>query len=323
MPSGHNGPWNDQDTPVRNTANWLKTFLFVYNKTKDKRFLFASEKALNYLLSGKARPFNATFYCRNGNNKNKTNGLIGQAWTLEALIDYYNFSRNYKILNIIEDIFLLHKFDYENGLWYEMNLDGSVNQFCRTYNQQLWFATIASEISPLPKKIRKKINIFINNLEKNTHIYINGLIKHRFPPKNDNFFKKAKRRREEKELSIGYHSFNLYAFAILKKRYPDHFFWKSKKFQKILEYTQSLNYKKNLVYNKYSFSYNVTGVEVALALNTFKEGKKNLEQEWLEKQFRNHYNIETNLMELNTSDPETLSARIYEAKRMPNLNIYL
>jgi len=60
MPAGHNGPYNDLETPVRNTGHWLMTFLKVYEITKEIRFLNAATKALCYLLSKQVRPRDKT-----------------------------------------------------------------------------------------------------------------------------------------------------------------------------------------------------------------------------------------------------------------------
>ena len=48
MPAGHNGPYFDLETPVRNTGHWLMTFLKVYSITKKKIFFNAAQKALDY-----------------------------------------------------------------------------------------------------------------------------------------------------------------------------------------------------------------------------------------------------------------------------------
>ena len=36
MPPGWNGPYRQQETPVRNTAHWLITFLKAYEITEDR-----------------------------------------------------------------------------------------------------------------------------------------------------------------------------------------------------------------------------------------------------------------------------------------------
>jgi hypothetical protein len=37
MPPGHNGPYQDPETPVRNTAHWIQTYLAANRMTGDER----------------------------------------------------------------------------------------------------------------------------------------------------------------------------------------------------------------------------------------------------------------------------------------------
>ena len=38
MPAGWNGPYHQSETPVRNTAHWLITFLKAYEITNNARY---------------------------------------------------------------------------------------------------------------------------------------------------------------------------------------------------------------------------------------------------------------------------------------------
>jgi len=295
FPAGRNGPWGDDDTPVRNTANWLKTFLFSYQQTNDNRFLNASNEALLYLLSGITRPYSLTFLCRT--NRNECNGLIGQAWVLGGLEYYHRLFKVPKVLTVIKNNLCSHKFDEGRGLWYELNIDGSPRRICSTFNQQLCFSLVTFAAQ------RKR---FIEKLDKNFSIYRSGLIKHVITG------------RQRKRRAVGYHSFNLYGFALLKEAYPNLPLWQSKKFQKALTYAQSPAYKKAIDKSPYGYPYNMTGIEIAYALYAF---TGILHKEWIVEQFRRHFDFETFLMSKNTSDPETLQARIYEAIRLPDVKI--
>lgn len=326
VPAGHNGPWSDPDTPVRNTSNWLKLFCFVYKKTNERKYLDALKKATNYLLSEKSRPYDKTFYCRTNRDKNKSNGLIGQAWVLEALIESYRILKKDKILKTMEKVYLLHNFDYKKNLWYEINIDGSIRKICGTYNQQLWFAVMGLELFKLSHNdmIKKRIDTFINNMNSHFKVYNNGIIKHKIEESNSPL-KKLKsniNNLRKKDLSLGYHSFNLYGFALLKQNYPNLKLWKSKKFIKSLEFIETEKYKKDIKKNKYGFCYNVSGIEVAYVLSVFKKNSEKQQKYWLKKQFQRNYDFNKNLLCKNTYDPETLSARLYEASRLENLKIF-
>src|SRR5690625_349836 len=77
FPSGHNGPYKDSETPVRNTSHWLITLLKAYEITEDNSYLDSAYKALNFIMSAEARPMNATFWHRKNPEKDFANGLIG------------------------------------------------------------------------------------------------------------------------------------------------------------------------------------------------------------------------------------------------------
>ena len=64
FPAGHNGPYFDPETPVRNTAHFLFLLSKEYQKTKDISLKTAAYNAIDYLLSNSARPYNFTFHCR-------------------------------------------------------------------------------------------------------------------------------------------------------------------------------------------------------------------------------------------------------------------
>jgi len=70
-------------------------------------------------------------------------------------------------------------------------------------------------------------------------------------------------------------------------------------------------------------AYNVAGIEMAYILKTFKKNSEKLQKYWLEKQFKRNYNFKKSMLCNNTDDSETLSARIYEATRLDNLELNL
>ncbi len=105
----HNRPYNDEETPARNTAHWLIIFSYLYTETQEKKYNNAIIKCAKYLTSNNAKPANATFYCRKNKNKDFSNGLIGQAWVIETLAN--NKLETPKYGEIAEKVFLLHPFN--------------------------------------------------------------------------------------------------------------------------------------------------------------------------------------------------------------------
>lgn len=366
MLAGHNGPYFDPETPVRNTGHWLITFLKVYEITKEKRFLDAAHKALCYLLSNQARPMGITFWHRKNPEKDFCNGLIGQAWSIEALTCAENYFDAPNILRIAKEVFLLHPFDEKLGLWRRVEVNGSYLSVDETFNHQLWFAASGSLLCQncKNKEIIKRVHIFMDKIENSLNLYNSGLIVHHLKSKNlidmlkrmiRAFSNKETKKQiiskaagifmdkidnvltlhdsgltnyhlKSKSKAAGYHQFNLYAFALLKKYNPEHQFWQSRKFNLLWKHANTEQYEKELYNSEFGYPYNPPGFEMPFALEIFGEqmaGKQKKQELWLSEQFQRSFNFDSYLMEKGTKDPITHAARIYEATRLPDLNIHL
>lgn len=330
MPPGWNGPYHQAETPVRNTAHWLITFLKAHEITNDDRYKKAAKKCAEYLLSNETRPMNATFWHRKTARKDKCNGLIGQAWTIEALMTAGEKLQINKCKELAKEVFLIHPFDETCGLWKRVDIDGNVLTFDFVFNHQLWFAACGEMIAS--KEVEEEVLKFMDTLNRNLTTDQTGLIKHFISSKcrlkaraYDALIKlylKNKGHDYVLTLEEGYQSFNLYAFALLKKFAPQHPFWTSNEFILILRHIQLNPYRRKLENNKYGLPYNPVGFENAFAIHTFSDYFKEnnfLPSEWLSWQINEHFDFGIGLMAKNTVDPITLSARIYEATRLPNL----
>jgi len=346
MPSGHNGPWDDEETSVRNTSHWLITFLKAYEINESEKFRKAARKAVHYLESEEVRPNLYTFHHRLDSDKNKCNGLIGQAWTIEALVYADKVLNDMDLDELAQEVFLLHPFNEQFGIWKRREINGDILFYDMTLNHQLWFAAAGSMLEN--EEIRRQVEVFLDNLESNLGLYEEGLIIHHVSRtlhlrdflnsfrSTDNFklffgrlkhiLSDLKSRNSSKAISrdkaIGYHSFNTYALAILRKNFPDHDFWKSKKFEKVLEYTVSSDYKSEIESNKYGWPYNPPGIENAYTLHILRKDIDE-EKEWMKKQLSKTFDFEENLMNNDelVIDGDTYAARFYEATRLPNYNL--
>lgn len=329
MPPGHNGPYYHPETSIRNTCHWLITFLKVYRITDEKKFLNAANKCINYLLENKTK---YNYHHRTFKGRDKCNGLIGPAWTMEALLFAAKELGRKDLADVAADIFLIHKFDKKLGLWHRREIDGKVLSIDGAFNHQLWFASIGSMFDKkLYSKIHKKVNIFIEKLDVNFDTYKNGLIWHFVAnyPFNiyglKRFISKIKSltldNKKTVHKAIGYHQFNLYAFALLKKHYQDLSFFKSKKFQKALRFIETKEYEDGLKNNKFGFDYNVAGIEVAYVLSVFEKNGEKHQKYWLEQQLNRNFDFKKNMLCNNTDDSETLTARLYEATRLKDIDL--
>ena len=298
---GHNGLYNDPETPVRNKGHWLITFVKVYEITHDKKYLDVIKDLADYLISDKARPYGFSFHHRSKEGKDRCNGLIGQAWTFEALAYASSVTENLEYAELVEDVFFQHTFNYKCGLWNRLEIDGTILSIDPTFNHQLWFAACAAMLeTPRRKEIRKRILIFLDFLHDNLTILDNGLIYHPIEnllqgnesrksiipilknvaktflsslgiigKKNNNVTRQYKEKMIYK--SIGYHQFNMYAFAMLKEKVPNHPFWESPEFGRSVNYLVSKEFKNELIDNRYGYPYNPPGFEVPYALSVFTE----------------------------------------------------
>jgi hypothetical protein len=361
IPGGKNGPYNDLETPVRNSSHWIMIFSKIYKLSKQKKYLDSIYKLAEYIISNEARPYGYSFFHRNKKRKDKCNGLIGQAWTFESLIKASEILQDEKYSKIAIEVFNQHPFNEKYGLWNRVEIDGNIFSFDGTFNHQLWFASSASSIIENNDKIiEQKINIFLNYVKNNLTTMNDGLIFHQIKwiwrrrllrsylfnaiakstYKNIELllregklsFKYTKisdfeKERIKKEIyrSVGYHCFNLYAFAILKNNFPEHKLWQNPILDKTLRYIFTDKYFIDIEHNKYGFPYNAPGFEIPFILFTFfknnhKDYQKQIEK-WLNIQFKKSYNIEKNWFSNNNPDPLTLTSRFYEITRLPD-NIF-
>lgn len=345
---GHNGPYYDTDTPVRNTAHFAIIFSYMYKHTKDKKYFAAVKKCGDYLISKDARPMNANFFCRYNTTKDFCNGTIGAAWAIEGLVEAYKVTNDIKYIIVAQEVFELFKFDEKRTVWTIVNVDGSLRDIDRTYNHQLWLAAAGVQIISAieNKNIRKSCELFFDNMEVLFNSYSNGLIKHPLYPKYRKMdtitntlrkaklvFKSIKTGKTPKYKENGYHLFNIYAFAIIYELGWDISFFKTSDFQKTLQYCFSdelYDWLENKPYsfdiycmpkvkkkdiNIYGYSYNVPGFELPYIYKVFKDiigNKDKFVQNVIDKQIKYIYNEDSISFDRNNEDSGTLDARLYE-----------
>ncbi|MBZ0300604.1 MAG: agl cluster protein AglQ [Anaerolineae bacterium] len=328
LPPGHNGPYQDPETPVRTTAHWLLTFLKAYQITQAAPYLQAVQNALRYLCQPELRPAGGTFVCRSKAGKDACNGLIGQVRALEALIAGAPYAPDdIKPLAVAEAVFRAHPYDQALHLWQRVEPDGQVLSVSMAFNQQLWFAAMGALLAAhMGASIQQQVSDFMDAVPNHLQLYPSGLVYHRLklPGSALQALKwhliERRHAADRKERAVGYHAFTLYAFALLKQQYPQHPIWESPAFQKALAHTRSQAYEQSVAGNKYGYAYNPLGFEVAFVLEVFGgESTRSEQVRWVQRQLKDHLNAQTHRMTEHTSDPETLASRLYEAASLSNL----
>lgn len=343
MPAGNNGPWDDDETPVRNTAHWGIIFSYAAERTEKSKFLNAGHKCASYLMSDESRPYNQTFYNRKDNNIDKCNGLIGQAWAIEGLVQIGKMLEDDDLLYLAERVFQLHPFNDLLSGWHTVDVTGKNIGYNFTLNQQVWFAAVGGELSEICDNniINKQIVNFIDRLPQMIRSYQNGPIYHsvalgnilnrrvdylvenirqkRIPDEVLQLFRREYDSKLEK-WSVGYHSFILYGLARLHKLFPSHDVWQTETIKQIKNYTKSGRYLNATFNNEFCYSYNCTGFEVALWETEFNTEPNNT-TEWITRQLNQTYNLQTGIFNKSPYDKRTLAARMYEAIRLPNVKL--
>jgi len=321
MPPGKNGPHNHNMTGARTTSHWAILFSYAYKLTQDKKYSECANTALNALIY-EYRPLNGAFWHRQENFYSSYNGLIGQAWTLEALYYGYKTLERDDLYSIGKALVDKHPFDEKSGLWYEIDLDGSVKRIGLTLNQQIWFTAIASQF--LAKNSLLPVR-FLDLLENNFHIRCTGLFYTQIPQRTlkDNVRRMRQTILSDKRLEIdaGYHLFTMVALAMLYEKFSKHPFFQSKKFARALDYTFSSQYQVALKASRFGYPYNVPGFEFPFVYKVFQDrltaNAYKIVIDSAIHQLENHLDPTSHLLTKATKDPITLIARTYEVYRTP------
>ena len=297
---GCNGPYDEIETPARNTGHWLILFAFAYKETSSRKYYDAMTKCAKALISKDLLPHGVNIWHRDSKVSDSTNGLIGPAWTIESLAVASQVTGNLVYVKHALEIYNAHHFSSSRSVWHRATLTGRKRRIDQTFNHQLWFAAASSKLLWFDEleiqHVRRDIQVFMDNLYVNLTTYPCGLIYHAIPKKLDlksrvgsysrNLYANFKGfllsyQLSEKSLkrdydlywkSIGYHSFNLQAFCCLyESEFRKHEFWNSILFDKIKEFSDSPEFYQLLRLEKdFGFDYNVAGFEMIRYAACFK-----------------------------------------------------
>lgn len=338
---GCNGPYGCTDTPVRNTAHWLIIYSYLWKTTGDERYRILSRRFAQYLLDEQGKSRSGAVACVSHGASDHLNGLIGQAWTIEALVYAYETFGGEDYLNCAAAIFHAQRFDAKTGFWKRVEPDGAALSYDYTLNHQLWFALSGLMLlrHREDEEIRRQTERHLKLLEKEYFgIHSTGLIRHfgamKRPRKAFNGLY-AKQYVKYAGLSMkllkpqkvdiltqeeGYHLFELFGYAHLKQLRPDYRLFRRRDFKKALAYDRDLDTlnrrlgtERPETMNKYAYGYNSPAYELPF-IDLMFDGAAEEEKvrRLLEVQKSLCYDAETRRMDRHNADPETLTARLYE-----------
>ena len=175
MAPGHNGPYQDQETPIRNNAHWAMIFIKAFELSKKEKYLVHSKNCIEYIKS-KITPDNPVYICRHKKGKDKTNGLIGQAWAIQPLVEIQKFEIDKNAIDVSISVIKKHYFSSHKNLWKTCDENGNPTIFDNTFNHQLWFASVSSSLAEHDTEIDYNVQTFMNNIERILHLRRNGRI---------------------------------------------------------------------------------------------------------------------------------------------------
>jgi len=345
LQAGHNGPYGVPETSLRNTGHWLILLSNVFRYTGHEPYRRRAEELAEQLLRPEYRPAGYAFAHFVQAGGRQCNGVIGAAWTFEALVAATRLTGDRRYVAAGLETCRAYRFDPSVGLWWVLEVEGASCQLDLTFNHQLWFAACAAELGADQPDIRKQVDAFLDHLTDNMTVLPDGLIYHpieNFPahlvgaqPARKlkrlglRWWDKSKARLSGQPArpaamiakSIGYHCFNTHALGILHSCRPDHPAWSGEALQRVKRYLLSDSYRQGVQDNTFSYGYNAPGFEVPYSLYALNVLDDDAWSEtsawWLNEQVNRTSDPSTGLFTRNTPDPATLSARLYELSRLP------
>ncbi|CUQ04841.1 MULTISPECIES: hypothetical protein [Bacillota] len=335
-PAGMNGPYDNNDTELRNSAHWLIVFLYLKKQFNQNKYDIAITKLLTYLQDEANYGSNGAPLCRKDDNIDNVNGLIGPAWIAEAFIYVYKITGEKKYIKKAQDILCSTVFNPQEKMWEIVDTNGKNWGIDRTLNHQVWYAAICMELLHNGKgvlqgseRLEDEIRQFLDRLPHMLRIYPNGVFMHIALTISNikyvlKYFIKALARfisgkiennskwDEFYQLEEGYLSFDVYGFAIIKQYAPELALFNSKKFVLATKLCQEKKFISKLIRrkNKYSFPYNSPLYEYGFIRNVFKNASIDTIG------FDELYNYQkAALGNQEKYDKNTLNARCYEMVR--------
>ncbi len=324
MPAGHNGPYFDKETPLRNTAHWTQIFLCAYRLSGKEEFRDAARHCADYIVGPNAPRNGHIFRHREKEGKDSCNGLIGPAWTIEGLCAAYQAFKDERYLAVARGYFFAHPFIGKTGLWKRVEPDGCILPEDMTFNHQLWFCMAGAMLfSNGVLEAKLSVESFLARLDKHLTVARSGRIEHPiWTPKTWIKSKikcllKPQLRQAGILKEVGYHAFNLYAFAVLFTLLPSHPFFKSKRWMKVFRYQRHDEFLSYIDKSEYGFPYNPPGFELPYVNSVFENYSREtaFDIEWLQRQIDWVLDSKTWQLSKNNKDTVTMNARLYECAR--------
>ncbi len=335
---GTNGPRGHRMTPVRNSAHWLYATCVVDGWEPTRLLRRVASRLRDVLLAPSTRPAGFTHELRHPDNKkmDAVCGVVGPAWMIEALVRASVCLQDERCQSLAVDLFFCHPFSERFGLWHVRDADGTVRPIDPTLDHQMWFAACASEIGgPRRPEVLERVQAFLGALPRNLAVAADGRISFQVREVRPLWRVMAsaatrrlrgpaghvEARNAPEVLEAGYHAFTCHALAILASQLSEHAIFGGSLVRQCVGYMYSREFERLLEGNIFGFAYNPPGFEVPFSLAVLDRLSDDriaaIAGRWAQQQVRETYDARAQMFSRNTADPATLSARIYEATRLP------
>ena len=330
--AGHNGPYHQKETYVRNTAHWIITFSYMYQLTKNEEYKKIVTRFTKSLVDDITFSHNGVVRCFESGECSSVNGLIGFAWVIEGLVSAYTILTDSTVLDAAERLFTSQPYNQRLHTWQIVDVEGNNLGTDIAFNHSLWFCYAGAKLYQYRKNetINQQVKDYLENIDRHLLTYRSGLISH-FDIHGDHWLRNMKHRMKKQicsftatgipwrkdnfvEYERAYHLFSVYAFSWLYLFYPEMDFFKSRKFKKIVSY--GLEISNFVVFpnkNIYAYGYNSPAYEFPMVEYVFGRGQ-DIEEEIKSAELHLKYNVDakTGTYNANVPDSEVLNARIYE-----------
>lgn len=339
FPGGSNGIYDTEETPVRTTAHWLTTNAYCFQKTGEEQFYRVSEAAVDYLLSDEPRPHEITFQVRKSGS-DRCDGLVGQAEPIKSLTQASNILNKELPLKTAIEVFSLHPFDNNLGLWEAVEIDGTKLSFDRTLNHQIIFASAAAELADRSELAEKRVVQFLDTLGDNLETRSTGLVRHYVRPPKSRIISTVTRNLrhwplvwneaaaryyahsdERRRKELGYHSTVLASLATLKRTFPSHDVWNHNQIRAALSFTETEAYRDQVKNRTSEYGSMLPGINHAKIIHTFKDASPEELRPWIQLDIDRTYDPETGMLTRNAVDPVFQASSISTATDLPNVEI--
>lgn len=320
--TGRNGLYGEKETSFRTLAHWsrlLKDANIEKRRVLSFIDLFMDEFSKHNLKLG---PFKA----RESDTKDSSNGLIGTAWNVEGILSVIELCQIHevgeyrdtekKLIEKIYDIYSHYVYDESKCNWpHIIEPNGEVLGLDRTFNHQLWFASIKYRASKLIKDQRLSEDClhFIKNLRKNQKINSKGVIYHTigsFPHYHKTYLKRILSKSYRSEMikkEYGYHLFNLLAYCYLLDEGVESI---RNRIIKNLKVVNTNLFRSSQENNEFGSSYNPVGLEAAVAISKISFNDEDILY-WINYHFKGFFDNKEFVFK-KSDDDATLNSRLYE-----------